>query len=292
MNLDYNILWFEDQKGWLEPNIIRIRKFFESLHFNAKFTCYEGDEDVDATIFNASDLVLMDFSLKSSISGDVIIKKIRDLDLYTDIIFYSQDLVRAKEKLHTEHIFLDGIYFSLRDGIVNKVEKVVLNSIKKLLDPNTIRGLAIGHTSILDAQLSRILRFFLETSVERKKVFLDKLKESRNLSFKILEKFDEKTSWENIEKCSDSYNNWRGLTRILRDEKACAPLLVKLKKYDHEILKVRNLLAHINEEDLINELQSHLQSEEANYESLFKQIREYLLKHKSNLDEINELIEK
>ena len=124
MRLKYKILWVENDSDWAESIEEEIRELVEQQYgfdYDRTFSSKQND----AILFNDYDLILMDLNLESEPTGDVLIKNIRDREIYTDVIFYSADgLQKIKQKAHD--LDLEGVYFASRDKdlFINKVNSL------------------------------------------------------------------------------------------------------------------------------------------------------------------------
>ncbi|MCK5044393.1 hypothetical protein KAR26_01510 [Candidatus Parcubacteria bacterium] len=194
MRIKYTIYWFEDKNDWLNQKsvidgILQIIKYLEEhLGFQIEITFFV-EQDLSGTrdfrlkkllddypekykiqkldnytnvnlkkiIFHNVDLVLMDYNLGSEKGNDVI-DYIRDNrnDVYTDILFYSQD--ESEEELRKKSD-RDGLYCSERSELFSgdKINKVIKTTIRKVQDLNNLRGLVMAETSELDSLIKQIL---------------------------------------------------------------------------------------------------------------------------------------
>ena len=167
MRLKYKILWVENDSDWAESIEEEIKELVEQQYgFNYDRTF--ANKQNDAILFNDYDLILMDLNLESEPTGDVLIKNIRDREIYTDVIFYSADgLQKIKQKAHD--LDLEGVYFASRDKdlFINKVNSVIKTTIHKVQDLNNLRGLVMAEVSELDVMMSDIIqRYYVHTASE------------------------------------------------------------------------------------------------------------------------------
>ncbi|HEV7736420.1 MAG TPA: hypothetical protein VGO47_03485, partial [Chlamydiales bacterium] len=110
--MQYQILWFENDDGTFASfSFDEIRSHLGDRGFEAGVLHMKGEEPTDEIIKQAqkSDLIVMDFALEGPEQGDELIDRIRNLDINTEVVFYSaagvstlRDKVREKE--------LDGVY--------------------------------------------------------------------------------------------------------------------------------------------------------------------------------------
>ena len=94
MRLEYRILWVEDNKSWYETTKELFTDALDELGFKLVSKKCENIDEVKAETaknwLKEYDLLLVDFTLKNSESGDKIIEFIRgiqDQPILTDIIF-------------------------------------------------------------------------------------------------------------------------------------------------------------------------------------------------------------
>lgn len=169
MKLKYKILWFDNEPDWVESIEDDIREIIEDEY------CFIYDKelrekDKPKASYNNYDLILMDLNLEDEKTGDQLIQNIRDLDVYTDVLFYSADGISTiKEKAQT--LGLEGVYFSGRDkdAFIAKLRKVISSTINKVQDLNNIRGLVMAEVSELDIMMENIIsKYFVENGNDRK----------------------------------------------------------------------------------------------------------------------------
>ena len=160
MRLRYKILIFDDDFEWVDgikEDLIEIVQN-EGLLVNAEEDikiC--SNESEFSGMYDDYDIILIDYDLGSQ-TGEQIIKRIRDYQHYTEVIFYSQGSNDLHEIISQKKI--EGVYCSSRQDylFLNKFEKVFKNSIKKILDLNNLRGIVMAETSELDKLKSDVFK--------------------------------------------------------------------------------------------------------------------------------------
>jgi len=302
MKLKYKILWIEDEKNSIKIKAKNIRKYLEDDY---GFECLESDitildyeEFVEDYIDNNElkpgsdiekyDLLLVDFNLgEKEHTGDKLIQIIRDNNIYSEILFYSSDLDSLISKLN-QH-FIDGVFTSVRDELENKVKKLIKVTIKKVQDVNNLRGLIMAEVAELDRIKEKIIvkATLITNGFDTKKYILKTLKKSYSDNLKQVEKYKE----DNIEII---------LNKLYVDSDKKARTITKVennfdeKKYRSTILKNRNMFAHVEECDGVDEkgkackLIGDIPFTEAKCIEIRKEIKEYkkiLLAIKIKLDE-------
>lgn len=164
MRLDYNILWFEDDKAAFDTKKRRVKTIIETLGFNFPEPRNEVDSANIATIdYDIYDLIIADLNLEGGSKGSNILEFIRDKEIYTEVVFYSSEgesYVRAE----LAKLGIDGAYCANRtdDDFVEKVEKVIRTTIKKVQDLNNIRGLIMSETSDIDRKMKDVVNSVID----------------------------------------------------------------------------------------------------------------------------------
>lgn len=171
MKLKYRILWFDNEPDWVESIEEDIREIVEEEYC----FIYEKDlreQDNPNASYNNYDLILMDLNLEDAKTGDQLIQDIRNMDIYTDVLFYSADGISTIKK-KAQALGLEGVYFSGRDkdAFIAKLRKVISSTINKIQDLNNLRGLVMAEVSELDIRMeSMISKYFVENGSEEKRI--------------------------------------------------------------------------------------------------------------------------
>lgn len=275
MNLEYGILWIDDNKN--DEEIRDIKEKIRELGFTAKINFIQ-DPDLkklkkiseEDKVYHEIDLILLDYKLGDEKTGDEIAIKLRNMFPNTTILFYSsvfrredqlRDLI-AKKKV-------DGVYCCTRINFKNKVMGLIEQTTSSLNKLSGMRGLAMKVVADCDALMKESILLLtgkmkttdyaiqcLDKSVDRsvtslKNQYCDcknigsKLESRAIDSYKIflcfchlLKKSKKEILKEIFEKCE------------LEDEELqndFNKFHYKLKKYSCEVLKIRNELGHARE---------------------------------------------
>jgi CheY-like chemotaxis protein len=244
-------MWFEDEKDFVDGYIPDIQDYVEG--FGLKFIQPHIEKDnsnSDRIDFSEYDLILMDYKLSDGDKGDVIINKIRGLDIYTEIVFYSaSEMKELRAAIHDEE--LDGVYCANRgEGFLPKVKDIIRLTLKKFLDLNAMRGIVMAVVSDFDEKMLNIISAYVKTiNKNEANAFLLKRKN------KLLSSLDSKRKKIDNEQLDTFYSNWdfdatHKWRTVLSIVKSVIPELAgKTEKYECEIIKNRNNLAHVMEVD-------------------------------------------
>lgn len=327
MRLKYNILWFENDIDWIDSIKEKIEDFLFENAFILNPDIQENANNLDQLITDMNnhlkdvDLILMDFNLLNSDKGDTIIQKIRTNEIFTEILFYSQD-EKVREKFKTDCV--EGIYFSDRDSFFIRLKQVIPHTIKKVLDLTNMRGLVMSETSLIDLKLNELLLamiYFLDTKdLCLRQDIIDKVFNKRlemahqikeikytevNKAGRKIKEFSIDTkdivTWkEQIEllferiETSDRYQAVNKLGKeIIKHILETKDLLDEFKGFEEDIIKKRNILAHVKEDFIDGKI--ILKSSFKGYEEFnfshddFKVMRSDLIKYTDNIEKITKL---
>lgn len=168
MKLNYKILWIDDKIDSIISLGIKdyIQEYLESLEFITSIDCHETAKLEEAIIKqNKYDLILSDYEVdEDDQKADVLIKKIRSYDIFTEVLFYSGHSEFIQSLLGVDRIS----FFSLEGdegyrGFKQKVIALINQTVYKLQELNSIRGLVMSETSELDNTVIDILNCFFST---------------------------------------------------------------------------------------------------------------------------------
>lgn len=302
MKIDYNILWFEDIPEWYESMIPFVDSYLDSKGFSLIADRKDNSDNLELLLKrNEFDLILLDYNLKDGETGDKIIEKVRSFDLYTNVIFYSQDGERKLREILQQR-GLVGVYCANREGedFREKLFSVIEITIKKVQDLNNMRGLVIATTSDLDLIMEDIIAKRASVLTEKElgnfqSGIKDKFIESISARLKKIEQIDTTKEFEVLIVKLDAYHKWRAVLNICKEIDSLKEFIPNLESYEVEILKERNRLAHVREivgEDGTKILRSSFSGEE---DFIFNdakciEMRSNLLKHLQTFSKIKEKI--
>lgn len=295
MKLDFNVLWFDDQKTYVSNAEEELREFLIDRGFELRVNWQTGDANFDDLIekeaFNNYDLILVDYQMgEKSRHGDELAGIIRE-SFYTDIIFYSgEDKQKLKELIAKKPV--DGVYCANRKNLAEAIVKVVETTIRIFQHPNALRGMVMAETADFDDIITNCLLSYA-TKLSPKDI--------TNYLSAIHNWVDEK-SQENIkqfgkridpEKPSDFLNHRAfqakhkliHLIKSIENIDSIKPFIEELKAYDKEVIEPRNKLAHVKLEDKAGKLTLVGSDFEFTPDALIT-LRRTLLKHGQNFENI------
>lgn len=301
MRLDYKILWFEDTPSWYESVVPFIRDYLEDKGFVLDVDRRENGDGLEALLGKPDfDLILVDLKLAGE-KGDKLITSIREHQIYTEIVFYSQDGERAVREIMREK-GADGVYCASREGseFEDKVKRVIETTIKKVQEVNHLRGVVLAEVSELDQKMESFLVSYFDNLEKdprdgERRELKKKMMESLDERMKTLEKLDEIAEIEKLLKKLDAYGKWMAIKRICKNESRFADFMRIFDLFDDEVIKIRDVLAHVVEE-IDGGGNTILKSTMVGYEKFvfddtqYISIRNTLRKHSNNLNIGHKLI--
>lgn len=269
MNVVFKVLWFEDEMSWRLSAERKMKEIIEKHNLLLNITWQKGNEkDIENELEKEYDLILMDFDLRGT-TGNILIRKLRQLEVYTDVLFYSGNFGKMVESLYSIDRNnmsidpIDGIYFSdrKREELYPKLEKLVDKIVRQMQDVVSLRGVVLDNVSGFENQMQNILVLALNKFTDEQLKSLDNYAKTKLV---IPAKDEYVKKMEEIERDSqtikaiveapdyllDSYKKARLIGRIIK-------ILVNEYKislddkynefanvYYNEIIKYRNALGH------------------------------------------------
>jgi DNA-binding NarL/FixJ family response regulator len=293
MRLKYQILWVENDSDWAESIEDDLKEIVEGEYgLVLNWDLYSKQDD--KIQYNNYDLILMDLNLETEPSGDLLIKSIRDKEIYTDVVFYSADgLQKIKQK--AQALDLEGVYFAGRDKdlFINKIKAVIQTTIRKVQDLNNLRGLVMAEVSELDGiMLDLINKYYVQNETDNLiKAFHDHITRKQEERIKnALDGCGKKEmvcyhKWKNtpiqdVIPKMESAQMAKAVNYIVPKELYSPTRANFFEDYMAEIVEIRNQLAHCvskvvdGKEVLITKKGDKTFSDDD-----FKEIRKNILKH-------------
>lgn len=153
MKLEYTIVWFEDNESWWDSfDRGPIESHIRELGFEPTIKWVQDAETFrEYGDLRDVDLLVIDHDLgRDDEMGENIIGRVRGNKVYTEVIFYSAGEVDTLWNAVRSHR-LEGIFVESRELIDNKVQKVVEQSVRKIVDLHHMRGILVAEVGDLDA---------------------------------------------------------------------------------------------------------------------------------------------
>ena len=304
MKLEYNILWLDnDLKEYIDNGDVNsIKEFLIDLGFEPNIVAVFDEADLDKYLDIDYDLIISDFNLNKE-NGDVVIYRLRqEKKLVTEILFYSAKTDFIQDKAVKERLaFMERINIQIgRDSLLDKIEKVIELTIRKLLELNATRGLITSETSELDVVIEETT---MDLIYKHLKLSEDKIDNIINLHVDdflrkspdyFLKKYREVgfKNWYHRIEASRKWNIFRGLLKQM-DNAEIKLFLASNTTYGKEVIEIRNKFAHAKSEKIDGK--TVLKAQLGNEDFIFDidaciQIRRRLIAHKKSFETLKGLL--
>jgi len=263
MKLDYNILWLDnDLEDYMKNgDVDSIKAFLIDMGFEPNIVPVFDEADIDKYIEDDFDLIISDFNLNKE-TGDVIIYRIRDeKKLDTEILFYSAKTNFIQDTAVKERLaFMERINIQIgRDSLLDKIEKVIELTVKKLFELNATRGLITAATSELDVEIESLSIAILRNHLNKSEDELNSIVDFYVNDFlvKSPDKFigrHNKIGFDSSFKFIEANRKWGIFRDALKEFNKTNPadaiknFLEFNKTYFDDVIKVRNKFAHAKAE--------------------------------------------
>lgn len=268
MNIDFNILWFEDKEEWYTGIKEEIEDYIESLCFIPKIVYLKSifDPDLEKTIQETNfDLIFADLNLNQSDTrndkGSEAILLMRKNNILADVLFYSTDGIDKIQSIMKSDIF-EGVYTSVRDDILfpDKAKQLIDKAVKRAEDFLNIRGMVMDNVSEFDEKLKDVIRRYLSISDPKGQEELNcyaykKVNNQLEQTVKNVKEIKTDFIINSLDNSFllDSYKLSQIVNKIFKEKYSTyEPMKDFHKKYDKFILKERNKLAHAKKESEAN----------------------------------------
>lgn len=306
MNLQYKILWLDDQphsQRGLEDNL-RSRLAREGFELRVKWVDeVKGDPTASIRGLVAEDewdLVMVDWDQgKDKLDGAQLAKRVRNEAKYTEIVFYSSESPgKLRELVFKEGV--DGVYCAQRgEPLKTKAWGVIITSIRKVLDLNHMRGVVMAAVADLDSDVDDCLRKLHANMPpeRREKLVADiiaRIQEVANDNVKQMARlvgaeFDVVLSHRAFS-TNLKGSILRGAMKEFSEELAAGLIMEKFSSYDQEVVRPRNTMAHqrVTKEGKTLRLGN---SGDVVTEEVMSGIRRQLHAHRENLGDLSGLLD-
>lgn len=264
MRLDFNVLWVEDQQGYVRSQQRPIKRHMEEHGFELRVAHCQTIDEVKAKIASdvfddEFDLVLVDWDLGQGPSGDevrgqTVIQVIREKIPFKDIVFYSGETEIGQLRKFAYEAAVEGIFFSRRGDLVDEVKDVFDSLVKKVLDLDHTRGIVMGATSDIDFIVNECLKHAHGKldAAGQKSLVASALKLINGQMAKLREQVDGLRGVESLDPLFEahgvfqSYDRLRLLAGILKLDAFVAHKGAResVTGYMEQVVPYRNIFAH------------------------------------------------
>lgn len=309
--LKYKILWVDDNiENFIDLAVDEeFEVFLQNYAFDPEIIkCETAERALEYLNSDRKiDLILSDLNLTGGEQGDSLIKKIRDGEIFTEILFYSAqpEFESVAKELYTDRVsFLSLVGDEGNRLFKERVKRLIDLTISKLQELNNIRGLVMAETSELDTIIEDILIEIMlqesELTQALRKYMIEKITENNEKRTEALNDIDKLSNTEIIKNrlLFDANKKSRTLNEFLKKSK-----IVERKalfkdfhtNYEKDVLAVRNDLAHAKS-DIIDGIEYLILSRKSGEQSVkidqaeCIKIRTSLVKYSGLLRDIRSII--
>ena len=291
--LDYNIVWFEDSEDFVKGSEPEVRAYLSGLGFDLKLIHQKDDSNLKQLFEeNDLDLALVDQNLKQGKKGEQIITAIANNEMYTDVVFYSQDA-----PFPAKPGFLEGVFYTSRKELLNKTKQIIDLTIKKNMDICNIRGQFIAEAIDASTRMEEIISKIFKLEGEQLSFYYDSMIYEEFLNdmnkYKVITEFlRQKLVFLNAEAAKASK---KPETDVLK--KRVEDIKKILKEFSEKIIPLRNELAHASKTSgkknalTVKDRGNHCLLEKVYDNDKCKEIRLLFIKHAENLENLKRFIE-
>jgi CheY-like chemotaxis protein len=294
MKLNYKIIWVEDKIETKPFESIKnnIESFLTDKFFNVDiYTAEDFDEFKEIFEANGSfDLVITDYSLNDSHGNEVIDFIRMDKNILTEVFFYSANTqlrtVGLANSSRISFYTLEGTGYHAE--LQRKIEELIALTIAKFEHIVSMRGMIMHEASSLDEQtFEMVVKYVTNTDDDIRTKLYDELISFFERKFNDSSKFKKNNNINSVIKdplLLSSAQRANVLSTII-DKKGFDNFIGDFKK---DVISIRNQFAHavlaVNEDG--REYFKN-KSGDRDFNSEFcKEIRQNIIKHKKNLDDL------
>ena len=262
MNLEFSLLVVDDAPDSIREAIDILRDNLEAkgftldLHSPDDFS-ERGLRELARLKGKDYDLVMVDYNLgHDETDGAIAAHRLRLNLPYTDMVFYSSvPGLNLHGKLAEQEVA--GVFISRREDLGDTLTGIADTVIGKAVDLNHMRGIAMAEVAEMDVfmeeTLGRAFRYAGDRCIEdATNRTIRRLRESTQEDSVLLENCFEEDGLPGVVSNSRLFSfaqKFQAVRRVVRclPEKPSEALDV-LSSYENEVIKNRNMLAHVKEE--------------------------------------------
>lgn len=230
MSLTYKIIWIDDTKEWVDSIQESVRETLEDEGFAYTSKYYDRCPDLKA-VFPDPELSLLavDWNLPE-LMGDEVIRQVREIEGYIDVLIYSQDGAAAINGQR-----LDGVFYRSRSDVPDAVHEILQNHVERTVSLHAMRGIIVAEAIKIENSLAEFMAAFLGG---RKQFYLDEIVRGYNTpySFGFKHVFVARALKELMTEADNAGDvELKNRVKTIGD---------KLKKLPDDVIDYRNIFAH------------------------------------------------
>lgn len=259
MNLTFGVCWIEDQAS--DAEIQAVEASIRSAGFEPSITRVQTPEEIGSFAtkqnhFHEYELILLDLRLGPKLRGSDLAVDVRQKFRSTPILFYSAENEDKLRKMMADRL-IEGVYCAHRDRLALRVGELVSHLSPALNRLSGMRGLAARVVAECDLELRDIIYGLAERYDEHDALLQSIKAQIKEASSDMAVRINEIESLEGM--LADFATSSGVLFNVVKDITGgnrfgddVKEVRRELKKYPHEIIGRRNLLAHALETETSN----------------------------------------
>lgn len=296
MKLEYKILWLDDYiQDFIDLEAIEeIDRHLVANGFIPNVKTVKKSSDFFALLDDSFDLILTDFHM-NDMNGDEVVEQIRSskYSVMTEILFYTAkaDLKDTQKISRVSFLETNASTDEHIEKVISRTIELIDLTIKKFQHIVTMRGMIMHETSSLDELSFEIITDYItktdnadiKESIFNEIISFYERKFNEVSKFKKNERIDKAISDPLLFSFSQRANT---LSAIIEQNE----LTNFIDDFKNSVIKIRNQFAHsvLEKSDDGKEYFRNKSEEIIFDETLCRKIREDIIKHKINLDDIKE----
>lgn len=253
MKLEYKILTIEDEETWFKVTVLRpLSEYLSEKGFIPNIIRLDGSDFTDDMTDASIDLILMDYNLAGGGNGAQLINSIRELNVFTEVLFYSgrEDDMRAE----AQELRLEGVYFCNRTEVGKRAQDIIDFAMDKVGQTNAMRALVMSEVANLDMTINSALKDG-KPKLDGEKLLKFKEKVVGKIHKQQSENMEKIDAWKNgdsgvidevlDDRFFDSAKKAMALSSLAKAKGGVSKQLRSThSRYQREVLDERNTLAH------------------------------------------------
>lgn len=261
MRINYNILWLDDDKTFLDNGREDyVKEYLQSKGFNPHIQHYYSVNDAEKNKenYDSYDLILSDFNLDPSKTGAFFINLIRQKNIITEILLYSAKNIDIN-KMIDEYGYLNRVTVcEIRDFDENII-KLIDITIRKTQDISSLRGLIMSETTEIDDYIDEMIqeiskiKDFKQIALENQIRITSEIRKTLSSKARTIDsrKYDKVYKDNTLFSAKPKYELLLSIVKAIYkdsgDNEELRDLIKKIEGYE-EIITIRNKFGHCKQE--------------------------------------------
>ena len=263
MRLQFGILWVEDNYSPAEAKALE--RATDAAGFKLNIENSKDGEDIDRWAdqqnkFHLFDLILLDLKLANEASGTELASRVRDLFRFTPILFYSGNKTTDELRALMAEQQIEGVFCVHRDHFIERARELISDFSMPLNRLSGMRGISMEVVAEADSLFQEVI-LHLEDHLSELNIInsldTDVRKSAEDIASGYSNAPDLKSKLEQ-HRAVDSMKLFRLFRRVVKDkigsmqDERIKDHLISLhertKRYDTDVIKIRNVLGHAQED--------------------------------------------